>query len=207
MAYYCIATLNKFCYMKRLVLIGIVCCIVGACNQTPEMRAFDKYKKNIPVLKFPFKTACSDSIAQLKLNISDSLLKKYAPAGTTGIIGIIKDTDYYTAILYVVAGDMKYPVIQTCNPEGVKLNDIGLINGVCCGSAENCSGYSWGEITGSMNVILRDSERVFTQDTVKGAFSKIKFKDINTTEVYHITDSGYIRLKTPEAQVAQQSAL
>jgi hypothetical protein len=191
--------------MRRLTLLIAVCCLIGACNQTPEMRAFDKYKKHFPVLKFPYKNTCSDAISIAKLNISDSLFKKYAPPGTTGVIGIIKDTDYYTAILYVVSGDRQYPVIQTCDPEGTKLNDIGLINGVCCGSSNNCSGYSWGEITGDMKVILRDSEKVFEKDSLTRVYSKTKFKDINTTDVYYITDSGYIRVDTQQVKRVAQN--
>lgn len=184
--------------MRRIIALIALFGIVGACNQTPEMRAFDKYKKHIPLLKFPYKNSCSDAISPTKLNISDSLLKKYGPPGTTGIIGIIKDTDYYTAILYVVSGDRQYPVIQTLNPEGTRLNDIGLINGVCCGTDESCNGYSWGEITGDMRVILRDSERVYEKDSLTHAYSKVKFKDINTMDVYHITDSGYIRIDSSQ---------
>ena len=188
--------------MKRFTVLIILCSIIAACNQTPEMRAFDKFKKHIPVLKFPYKRTCSDSITHLSLKISDSLFKKYAPPGATGIIGIIKDTDFYTAILYVVSGDRQYPVIQTLNPEGTRLNDIGLINGVCCGTDASCNGYSWGEITGDMHVILRDSEKVFDMDSIHKTYSLTKFKAINTTEIYRINDSGYIRLDRPQATVA-----
>lgn len=186
--------------MRKIIVLFILCFIIGACNQNPKMRAFDKFKKHIPLLKFPYKQYCSDSAKQLKFTVSDTLFKKYAPPGTTGIIGMIKDTDYYTAILYIVSGDAQYPVIQTCNPEGTRLNDIGLINSVCCGNDANCCGYSWGEIRGDMQIILRDSEKIFGRDTLKHIYVKSKFKVINTTEGYHITDSGYIRLNTAFAR-------
>ncbi len=119
--------------MKRIILLLSVCYIVGACNQTPRTRAFDAFKKNIPYLKLPYKRSCTDSVTHLKLNIPDSTFKKYAPPGASGIIGMLKDTDLYTAIVYSVSGDIEYPIIQTYNPEGDTLNNIGILEGTCCG--------------------------------------------------------------------------
>ena len=192
--------------MKRITLLLIVSCLIGACNQSPEMQAFDKFKKKIPLVKLPYKKACFDTVSHLALNIPDSIFKKYAPEGASGIIGILKDTDYYSVILYSVAGDIQYPVIQTYDPEGTKLNDIGLIAGTCCGSNNSCSGYSWGEITKDLSIVLRDSEKVFKIDTTL-KIPKVKFSVINKSEVYAINDTGYIRLKPNQAQAIQQSGL
>ncbi len=180
--------------MKKISLLFSVCCVMVACNQSPKSRAFDAFKKKIPMLKLPYKKACSDTVGYLKLNIPDSILKKYAPPGTTGIIGMIKDTDFYTAIVYSVKGDIDYPVVQTYNAEGDSLNNIGIMEGTCCGNSANCSGTFWGEISKDLTISLHDSEKVFEMDKA-GNYSTIKFKNINNTQVYNITNDGYLRLK------------
>jgi len=181
--------------MKRICVMLVICCLLGACNQTPGSRAFEKFKKQIPRLKLPYKKNCSDTVAHLKLNIPDSILKKYAPKGVSGIIGMLEDTDFYTAIVYSVSGDIEYPIIQTYNPEGDTLNNIGILAGNCCGSDSNCSGAFWGEIFPDHSIFVHDSERTYLNDE-NGKKSSTKFNTINTSEMYSITKDGYIRSKS-----------
>jgi hypothetical protein len=183
----------------------IICSLFGACNRTRETNAFDAYKKLIPHLKLPYRVACYDSVTHLKLNIPDSLFKKYAPTGASGIIGIFKDTDSYSAILYSVLSDRQYPIVQTYDPNGVKLNDIGLIDGTCCGAQANCSGYSWGEITADSHIILNDSEKIFKMDE-NGKLSKLGTRILNSSELYAITNDGYIRLKNTHPVTSKEAS-
>jgi hypothetical protein len=183
--------------MRRIILLAFVCSILFACNQTQEGRVFDKFKKNIPHLKLPYKRSCSDSITHLKLDIPDNLFKKFAPTGASGVIGIIVDTDFYSAILFSVSGDIEYPVIQTYDPDGTKLNDLTLISGTCCGDADKCTGFSWGSINADRSITLRDSELVFEKTGVD-KYDRTKFTATDKTEVDTLTDHGYIRPKGPQ---------
>ncbi len=187
--------------MNRFFTIALLCLVTIACNQSPKSRAFDKFKKQIAHLKLPYKKSCSDTVSHLKLNIPDSIFKKYAPPGASGIIGMLKDTDLYAVIVYSVSGDIQYPIVQTYNAEGDSLNNIGLLEGTCCGSATNCSGSYWGEIASDLTITQRDSERIFEKDK-SGNYLTDKFKLINKTAQYTITNEGYIRLKTAEATKA-----
>lgn len=173
-----------------------------ACNQNSKTRAFDKFKKQIPFVKLPYKRSCSDSVTHLKLNIPDSIFKKYAPPGASGIIGMLKDTDFYSVILYSVSGDIEYPIVQTYNPEGDTLNNIGIMEGTCCGNGANCSGAYWGEISRNLTITQRDSERIYEKDE-KGNYAKDKFKLINKTEVYTLTEDGHLRSKSDMDKKAQ----
>jgi hypothetical protein len=180
--------------MKRISLLLITCCVLGACNQTPKSTAFDKFKKHIPYLKLPYKRTCSDSVTHLKLDIPDSIFKKYAPPGASGIIGMLKDTDSYTAIVFSVpGGSIQYPVVQTYNPEGDSINNVAIMDGTCCGTSPDCSGVFWGVIFADQSILMRDSEKVFEKNDT--GYSKVNFKIINTSQIYIITKEGYIRLK------------
>lgn len=194
--------LQIFLFVKKGVLIFIACGILGSCNQMPETIAFNDFKKQIPHLKLPYKVACYDSVTRLKLHIPDSLFKKYAPEGATGIAGIIMDTDSYCAILYSVFSDKEYPVIQTYDFKGEKLNDIGLINGTCCGEQPNCTGFSWGEITRDLCIVSIDSERIFKMDADGKPLASVN-KFIDSTELYNITKDGFIRLNNSPTAMAQ----
>ncbi len=187
--------------MKKLLLLLFICSFIAGCNQTSETIAFNKFKKQIPYLTLPYKVACYDTVSNLPLRISDSAFKAYAPPGASGIVGIIIDTDFYSAILYTVSGDMEYPVIQTYDPRGRKLNDIGLINGTCCGTIPSCTGYSWGEITRKLSIVLIDSERIFKMGTDSKPMA-MGSHFIDSIEIYNITNDGYIRLKSKGSDAA-----
>jgi hypothetical protein len=186
-------TFFKFCLFILSGMLIASCHTSTQNNVTPSISSVNTSVINvlggyISFVPLPFVDTCYDTIATQKQRFPDSL-SKFKSYGQ--LLGKVKETKQYLALLYSIPADVQLPVLHTFNTNGDKISTLKLFIGNCCGENEGCSGLSTVVITKDMHIILKDSMQTFERNKKK--FNKKKnFRIVKKYEEFKIDSTGTI---------------
>jgi hypothetical protein len=161
-------------------------------NQSIDtITTFDNYIGLMPSLMIPVKITCDDQPYPIPdLYNNRSYGRMFRPEGAA-IIGKLRTTNKYVAIIYAYPADISLPILETYTLEGVKLDQLQLFNLSSCVTDFNDTIETNSSFLIFENFDIKIIDSIFNTTTHTDGNIVRTFKQTNVKK-YMIDDSGMI---------------
>lgn len=151
--------------------------------------SFMEFSKKLPEIDVPLSSSCDIELEGSSFGFTNEEIERFGIANTT-ILGKLADTEKYTAIIYLYAGDVVFPIIQTTDKNGNKISELKLNDGYC-GEDESSMEFLSFKIEKDLTIQLTGSVTTFERDE-NGEILEATKKTIVNHSHFFINEDGKI---------------
>lgn len=151
--------------MKKALLFIIVCISFVACNkEVTQQEKFSAFLNTVPDLKFPFKTNSNEEL-QTKFGV-DTTYKAFINESANEVYGKFTINDSVYGVVFLVAGDIVFPLLTTYHKTGKKIEELALVNLPGGSDGYNATGTSYLVMNQKFDIQITDTLHSFERDSV-----------------------------------------
>ena len=151
--------------------------------------SFSEYSEKIPLVTLPLNSNCETGLEGSLFGFTNNEISKFGKADCS-IYGKLADNDKYTAIIYLITGDIILPIIVTTDKKGKKISELELYDGYC-GEEETFNEISFVSIDKNLTIQLKDSSTTYKRDDKIEIIESTRKTTVKHRQFY-INDNGKI---------------
>ena len=174
--------------MKKLVCFIVLIIVCVSCHkEVTQKDKFLAFLNTIPDLKIPFQTNSSEELYS-KYEL-DTIYKKIIDDSFNGIYGKVAINDSIYGIVYLVAGDIVFPLLITYNKGGKKIEELSLLHIPGGSDGYNGAGTSYLQMNQNFDIQITDTLYSFERDSAEVIIESSRKTEV-TIESYNISADG-----------------
>jgi hypothetical protein len=164
---------------------------VSCKKELSQQEKFTTFLNSIPDLKIPFQTNSGEELQAAFY--PDTIYKDFIDDSSNGVYAKIKVNDSIHGIIFLMPGDILFPLLVTYNSAGKKLNELALVN--LSGDGYNANGTSYVVMNKNLEIQMTDTVNTFERDTLNEEIIEASRKTEVIIEKYKIASDGKINRK------------
>lgn len=150
---------------------------------------FSIFLSSIPDLKFPFITNSSEELRAAFY--PDTIYKDFIDDSSNGIYGKIKVNDSIHGVIFLLPGDILFPLLVMYNASGEKIDELDLVHLPGGSDGYNANGSSYLVMNKNLEIQITDTVNSFERDSLTEIIEESRKTKV-IIEKYHVNNYGKI---------------
>ena len=152
--------------MKSLLYFIILIIVCVSCHkEVSQQEKFSAFLNTVPDLKFPFQTNSNEEL-QTKFGV-DTTYKEFINESANKVYAKFTINDSIYGVVFLVAGDIVFPLLTTYNKSGKKIEELALVNIPGGSDGYNANGTSYLVMKSNSDIKITDTVNTFERDSLE----------------------------------------
>lgn len=175
---------------KVIFIINLFFIVLSSCQKEETTDDnFSKFLSSIPDLKLPFITNSAEDLQAAFY--PDTMYNKFIDDSSNGIYGKIKVNDSIHGVVFLLPGDILFPLLVTYNSIGKRIDELDLVHLPGGSDGYNANGSSYLVMNNKLEILITDTIHTFERDSLTEIIDSTKKTKV-VIEKYFVDGLGKI---------------